>query len=655
MLPFSRCGGIRLDKYRVDEVPPSFRRVFGTCYGSAGLEAQWFANRWRRVGPVFEATDDDRLEHESLARLVEATYDATVDPQRYEALLQCWETFLFNRSATLGEDVDSLLERMARGDDPHAPAISAHFARAMEIFERLGRARRMEADAQSIADGLPTLGFVVDTRGRVVALNSRALMLTPEDAPDAPQGLRLQDLSIEPLVVKRIEDWIRGRSSGGASPFLLMPCRLGEDALQSCLIATPMTGARVDAESTAIQGPLFLVTSIDLALDAGVVDAFVSAFELSAAEGAVAAALSRGERPADIAESRGASVNTVRSQIKSATKKTGAEGAADLARMFSGFAASFSAARAVGQTSNARLEPHALRRHGAVTLPSGRRIGYIEQGGANGRPAMFLHSLCLGPHWPTRAIEAAARRRWRLIGLWRPGFGDTDPNPQSDLEGTLRAGVSDMRRLLDRLEIERTLLVAHQTSSIYAIRFALAAPERVRGVLCLNHIPVWDDRCLPWLPPRVRLMARTARFAPKLLPFLSRAALAMIDAGDVERLARAIYHGSDHDLRAVLRADVLAPVAEGLTGCVAQGTAAYSQDVLIGLQNYSAEMNALKAPVRVLYGALDQVAPPALFDGAEALAPSLEKTMIDDAGNTLLYTHWQTVLDELERLDAETA
>lgn len=207
---------------------------------------------------------------------------------------------------------------------------------------------------------------------------------------------------------------------------------------------------------------------------------------------------------------------------------------------------------------------------------------------------------------------------------------------------------------MDRLEIDRAPIISHQTASIFAIRLALAAPTRVTGVLSIGHLPIWRDEMPPHMPPRVALLARTGRFAPNLLPFLARAAMAMIDAGDHERLARIFLHGAEHDLDALRRPDVMGPIAEGLTGCVQQGPFAFCRDVEIGLMNFEAELAAVTAPIRVLYGALDPAFPPRFFDNVEAMAPRLEATEAAGAGSTLLYTDWPLVLDQLERLRAET-
>lgn len=593
---------------------------------------------------------------DDLGRLVAAAYDATVEPMRYEALLTCWEAFLESRAAQGAPE--GLLRRLERGEDPEAAAVIAHFARAMEIFERLGRARRLEAGAQAAADGLPGVGLVADASGRIVALNAAAAALAaPERDPGAPLGL--EALGFDREAAERAMAWIRGRAGGVSAEIMAIPCERGAPPQRSCLILTPVDLARSHAAPLARarpgeSGPHFLIASLDLHFDKEIVEAFAEAFRLSASEGAVAAELARGARPADIAERRGASLNTVRSQIKSLTRKIGAEGAADLVRLFSGFAASFSAARAAGRLTSRRLAAHGLRREGMATQPSGRRVGYVEQGAANGRPVLFLHSLCFGPYWPDRAIEAAARRRWRLIGPWRPGFGDTDPPLERGVDHSLDACAADMIRLLDHLGIARALVVAHQTASIYALRLAQAAPGRVRGILSVGHLPIWRDEMIALLPPRMRLFARTARYAPRLLPFIARGAVALVDAGEERRLGRAYFRGSEGDLRAIERAEVFAPMAEGLIGAVRQGPFAFCLDAEIGLRDFRETLSGVTTPIRVLHGAEDQSMPPAVFAGAERLAPSLETTCLPEAGATLLYTHWPAVLDQLDRLHAET-
>lgn len=69
-----------------------------------------------------EAVDPRRDVTESLSRLVGATYDAAVDPLRYEALLKCWEAFLEARADHARTDLDESLDRFGRNADPEAAA-----------------------------------------------------------------------------------------------------------------------------------------------------------------------------------------------------------------------------------------------------------------------------------------------------------------------------------------------------------------------------------------------------------------------------------------------------------------------------------------------------------------------------------------------------
>lgn len=111
-----------------------------------------------------------------------------------------------------------------------------------------------------------------------------------------------------------------------------------------------------------------------------------------------------------------------------------------------------------------------------VHLPGGRRLGFAEFGDPNGKVILWFHGTPGARRQvPPLARELAARRGVRLIGVERPGVGDSTPHLYESLLGF----AEDIRTLADHLGFERFGLVGLSGGGPYVLACAAAMPERV--------------------------------------------------------------------------------------------------------------------------------------------------------------------------------
>ena len=134
-----------------------------------------------------------------------------------------------------------------------------------------------------------------------------------------------------------------------------------------------------------------------------------------------------------------------------------------------------------------------------VPRPSGRLVHVVTAG--DGPPMVHLHGtntsslshlMLLGPSVGTRSY---------LVD--RPGFGLSDPG--SFRPGAFREyAVSFVGDVLDALGLDSTHLVGASGGGIWATWYALAHPERVRGLVMLGSVPALFGG---WVPVPLRLAA----------------------------------------------------------------------------------------------------------------------------------------------------
>ena len=122
------------------------------------------------------------------------------------------------------------------------------------------------------------------------------------------------------------------------------------------------------------------------------------------------------------------------------------------------------------------MKPRPPRIEGTIVLPDGRKLGFAEFGAANGKPVFWFHGTPGARRQiPPEARLAADERRVRLIGIDRPGVGDSTPH----LYPSFRAWAHDVAAAADCLGLERFGLIGLSGGGPYVLACAHALSERV--------------------------------------------------------------------------------------------------------------------------------------------------------------------------------
>lgn len=140
----------------------------------------------------------------------------------------------------------------------------------------------------------------------------------------------------------------------------------------------------------------------------------------------------------------------------------------------------------------------------------GVRFHVTEAGPQEGAPVLALHGWPQH-HYAWRHLLADPPAGMRIIAPDLPGYGWSGPASHRWFKEEV---VSDVLALLDRLGLERVLLVGHDWGGYVGHLLVLRAPERFSGYLALNIAH-------PWVPPRVLLehLWRFLLYQPALAAF----------------------------------------------------------------------------------------------------------------------------------------
>jgi pimeloyl-ACP methyl ester carboxylesterase len=274
-----------------------------------------------------------------------------------------------------------------------------------------------------------------------------------------------------------------------------------------------------------------------------------------------------------------------------------------------------------------------------------------DVGDPAGVPLLYLHgtpdSRLARPADDGPAVRAGVR----LLALDRPGYGGSDPLPDSGSSWTGPLA-RDMAAVLDELDVERVALLAWSGGTLAALPIAAALPAQVSALgIVAGLVPrqAYDD-------PAVRRAGaerlRTLGLADTLPPGQLGEAVAPLLAPYPCDHALALEHQAEH--RDPASARELASVAGGadrmadaLVEAVRHGLAGVAADVEAQARTLDVDVTALGCRTLLWYGSADAVTPPAFGEWYARMLPAATLKVIPGAAHYLLFTHWADILRAL--------
>lgn len=146
-----------------------------------------------------------------------------------------------------------------------------------------------------------------------------------------------------------------------------------------------------------------------------------------------------------------------------------------------------------------------------IAVPGHSRVHLLEQGA--GTPVVLLHGSGVAAGFFLPLLNELEDVRALAPDL--PGSGLSDP---VDLprHGFHDATAAWLDCLLDALELERTALLGHSAGGVWALRYALAHPERVERLILIGPPSLPGTRCP--LPYRLMATPGVRQLASRLPP-----------------------------------------------------------------------------------------------------------------------------------------
>lgn len=261
--------------------------------------------------------------------------------------------------------------------------------------------------------------------------------------------------------------------------------------------------------------------------------------------------------------------------------------------------------------------------------------GFIH-GPEDGTPILFVAGAGTGKSM-VFGEDLLETRGVRLITMDRPGMGGSDPDP-----ARTPASTADDYRAFVAAALSTTdphiPIVANSQGALFGL--AAAAQGWARTLVLASPADEVAN-------PSVReLLPETARALPDLAQSDPDAARDLLSSFTPQAMRTMVLDGSDEQDRAVYTTpafDTLyqTALAEGFAG----DGGGYVADTMMATTRWPIDLAAITVPVTVLFGSRDRVHSPDHGALLTNRLPHARRSVIDEAGGALLWTHCDLVLD----------
>ncbi len=114
------------------------------------------------------------------------------------------------------------------------------------------------------------------------------------------------------------------------------------------------------------------------------------------------------------------------------------------------------------------------------------RLHYLDWGGKDLPTMLFLHGGALTAHtWDLVCL--ALRDEYRCLALDQRGHGDSDWAHDADY--SIGAQLADTKGFVDKIGLDKFILVGMSLGAINSLAFAIAHPERLQALVIIDAGP----------------------------------------------------------------------------------------------------------------------------------------------------------------------
>ncbi len=282
---------------------------------------------------------------------------------------------------------------------------------------------------------------------------------------------------------------------------------------------------------------------------------------------------------------------------------------------------------------------------GVVEFEDGRTIGYAEFGDPRGDPVLWFHGTPgARQQLPPDTHREAAERHLRIIGIDRPGTGNSSPY----LYDVLIEFAVDMEHFADRLGLKRFGVVGLSGGGPYVLACAHQLRDRIPvGVVLGGLGPTRGHEAAPGY-------TRLLPLAEPLLTVMREPLAELLNAGlkSLVPMASGGYDlyarfGPRTDRPLLRRPEMKTMFINDLVTAMDGGLRAPVYDVVLFARPWGFSLRNIKVPIHFFQGDADLVVPPRHGAHQAGLVPRATLTIVPNEGHFAGFAAVGHVLDKI--------
>ena len=442
--------------------------------------------------PEGKVSDATRSFSQTRDDLIEAIYSIVLEPHRYAQFMKMWEAHIEQVTATARTGGSG----REAADSLELASINRHLEIATALIGDLKR------------DGNPKdLGMLLHSRRHLCCLLvSQGCELVWQNARATKHLKIARDTKLADLYFSHASEAALNASVDrlpDADPYSF----LGIVVLKSANGETIVCAAIPARESSG--DTLLLLSEVDRLWRREFSDFLRDSFQLTDAEIDIVRDLVTGLTLNDIADQKEKSLNTVRTQLKTIQKKTGAKSQVEIVRLVSGL---FSVVDSPISAEGIDIYGDGPR---IFSTAEGWSCPVHTYGSKDGTPILFFHGMLDGCAFTDEFVEQLDRNGLRLIAPERPYFGNADPDKGEIVTAPLRVA-QNMEQLLDKFSIRSTVALGHLAGSVYAFAARHLLGDRIAGICNVSGgVPIESMSQIRSMNTRQRVVAPDGEIHPR--------------------------------------------------------------------------------------------------------------------------------------------
>ncbi len=242
------------------------------------------------------------------------------------------------------------------------------------------------------------------------------------------------------------------------------------------------------------------------------------------------------------------------------------------------------------------------------------------------------------------------RRGLQMIAPVRAGYGPSSPCPPH--ANIYDVAADDILQLLAELGVQSCPVVAICDDFKLALHAAQRKPGVVSAIIgAAPTMPLKTPEQFDRLTKFVRFIQMNATYAPRTLPYVSLLFFHLARRLGSRRFLETMMGSCAADVRAIRNPTTGKPM-EASTEIVLtehfMAHHAWSLEIIQFAKPWASLLLDCRTPITVITGVDDPFSPIATVREYCKLKPAIKLTEVADAGQTLVYTHHDLVLDAVE-------